>query len=305
MLGVGGKSWGHKTCRGPLSMGYKRKLASAAYKRAGPRFRRAYRNFKRGRTFYSKNKSSFRKAGRILRRRLPRQKRLMKVVGDRPYSKICKVFQIVTDSASGPVNRSSRVLYSQNITARIPKQTTADEPNLRDQDVLEVKGVKIDYLFKATQTSCKVFNMALIIPKDSVVLSVGIPTTGFFRGYGTSMEIDFQTPLTSHDMTNRPINSDRYDVLWRKKFVISHLQEPDPNSNPHNIVPNNKFYKRISKYIPINRQFRNVGETETHGRDPWLVYWCDDIGAPAGTAIADDQYEIEEIMRIFYNDHQM
>lgn len=147
-----------------------------------------------------------------------------------------------------------------------------DLSNLRDRNVIQVSGVKFCIQIANLDDRPLRVHYAIVKRKDAVT-----PTqVDFLGGLGNaSRGVDLNTVgLTDGYLDCLPINTDEYIVFKHKKFTLN----PKPGSVAATLayVGNSTSgnYRRLDKYIKINRQFRFEGTaTEPIGQF-YMVFWA-------------------------------
>lgn len=183
----------------------------------------------------------------------------------------------VVDNGDVGSTRTSRTLYNDGIV-EIPKNLVAsDNIDTRQRELCYVSGVKICYEFCNQSTNVadvQLLNFALVKPRCS---QTTISNTDFFRSSTTQRGRDFDQSLSSLEFDCLPINSDEYQVFWRKKYRIL----------PQVADSNGRWRLKIEKFIKLKRQYRfkDGSETPVCGA-PRIVYWIDKVCTDGGTTAA-------------------
>lgn len=208
------------------------------------------------------------KRGRSLGRMVAnKRRRIMKRIGYRPgfANALTKELE---KTVSAPEALSTRTLYTKELT-NIAKETTGDEIDRRNRDLVNIRGVKLCMQFQ-NENSVNLHmyvNVAIISPKDCNTTPT---TTEFFRSFGASRSEDFDPATMTAIMSHyRGINRDIYDVIMHKRMRLGpSIDDSCAMTNPR--------VKVLRRYVKIGRQFRFKGSTASpSGRSLWLVYWCD------------------------------
>lgn len=225
--------------------------------------------------------SGLRMAGRGAKRvyRSARQyrakRRRMNAIGHRPGRSTAKKTFMLYDSTTENIN--SRNLYTEDLS-QLAKQSSANEINLRERDIANLRGIKFCMELRNNIIDTPVyFNWAVVVPRATTSPS----DNDFFRGYTNDRSDDFNSSLTSNDFHCRPINSDAYIVLTHRRLTLGGKKASDTYKDTH---PLN--YRNVMKYMKIKRQVRydNVeGFAAQEGRKMFLVYWCDQFLTPGAT----------------------
>lgn len=165
----------------------------------------------------------------------------------------------------------TRTLYSDALMD-IAKNTSADDLiHNRQRDMVNFRGAKLYYHFRNTQNNTMLVNFAVVRPKKAG--SIGPDATDFFKSQGTGTERarNFATALSSMEFHYLPINSDEYDILMHKRFRLQGL------TDGADVERSSSNFKKIDRYIKINRQLRydGTGESPTGNSAIYTVYWFD------------------------------
>jgi len=215
--------------------------------------------------------------------------------GERPNS-IVPLKTYCQFSDNDPVNIQTRTIYNANL-AFIPRQTASDEINLREGNRVNIVGVGVKFNIRAITliATPTYFNIAIVIPRASSVVT-GVE---FFRDWGTSRYLDFASGLSAQ-LFNRPINNDKYEVIMRKTVLIN---SQDDSGTSNNELPNTPSMKDISFYTKINRAFTFRDSTGYPVEAvPMLIWWCDALGAAAGSSSVVDKLAIHRTVRTLFVD---
>ena len=175
------------------------------------------------------------------------------------------------------VIQDTRTLYVHNLIniQRNDTTTPSDSINKRQRDIIYVSGSKICYEFcniSSSVTDEYEINMCLITPRCRNTTS----TLDFFRDSEFERSKNFGTDLSSLEFNCLPVNSDEYNVIWRKRFK---LLSKVANSQ-------GRWNKKVQLYIPIKRQFRfDDGNVTPDCPQPQIVYWIDKVCTNGGSAV--------------------
>lgn len=238
---------------------------------AARRIQRRWRRYHRTRTMapYKRRRVAYKK-----------QHFSRRQIGERPGSNTTKRFTILDQS---PTFLNTRTLYKHELTS-IPRAAT-NEIDSRMRDILNVRGFKLYMHFDSAASAARpsTINVAVISPKDGVL---DVNETGFFRGTGLTRGLDFDpTILNSLDFNTRHINTDKYIILWHKRFLIAERTGTASKTNKQN------SYVMIKKWIGLKRQVRYDGIPEgpsgARTGPVWLVYWIDKFQTAAGAGFPD------------------
>lgn len=236
----------------------------------------AYGAYKRARTTYKKYSPMVRrtvKRGRRVYRRTMSKRRMnpMRAInaGGNGAQRLF-AFENFKDSTTQQL--STRLMYGFNLTA-LSKQTSADEINFRNGDLVNLRGCKL-WMMITNQIAAPVcYNIAVVIPKRE--LNTNPPgTSDFFRGAGTTRSLDFDNARTGCQFANLPINKDLHDVVSHKRYIIEPGRPQALTTTEYK--SNRPSYKMIKTYIKIKQQVAYDGANqEAIGRNVWLIMWCD------------------------------
>jgi len=223
--------------------------------------------------FAYNNRRGIKRGYRLIRkvvaaRRRKKQKFSTKNFGKPPGEGTAKKF---TTRDEGPLNLATRELYSFNLVG-IPRSTT-NEIDLRERQVANIRGVRICLALRNNLNTVIFFNVAVIVPKDKYNTSTPIEDEDFFRGTGQERSIPFSTGLNSLDFHCRPINTDKYTILFHKRYRIG--ESRDAETSP-DFTTNGTNYMNFDRWVKINRQLQWPDRNSTFPvQAPFLVYWAD------------------------------
>ncbi|AKV62288.1 putative capsid protein [Gammarus sp. amphipod associated circular virus] len=197
-----------------------------------------------------------------------------------PCKRITKINQT---TAQG---QNDRELYVYPELTAIPK---GDAINNRQRDVCTIVGFRINWEMTVDTRNAMYWNMAIVCPKPKardLAFQTGdnVSTEQFFRGDNQQRGEDFSLSLTSQEMHYKTINSDLYNVLWRKKMLINGSL---PLSNEEQIAQNassGKNYRIGQKYIKLNRQM--MFEDNQSNYPIYLLTWGARFEADSGAPIS-------------------
>lgn len=177
--------------------------------------------------------------------------------------------------------RNTRTLYSLHLTPI----TKGDDRNQRERNIINVGGFKISFAVRNDRAIPGHFHIAVLSPKgrNNIVID------DFFRSPSDSRAVDFSTALDDLSMDNLGINSDQYQILKHKKYLL------EPSANSGNWQSNNgRNYKTLRWYVKLRRQLRyesNTDDTPLTGA-VYLVWWISHMGEASGTVANIDGYDI-------------
>ncbi|WP_146196992.1 hypothetical protein [Achromobacter pulmonis] len=153
-----------------------------------------------------------------------------------------------------------------------------------------------------------VVNCAIIKPRQGAGSAVSVD--GFFREYGgPSRDVNFSTALSHIELVNNPINTDKYYVLWRRRFGLAALQNQrgitgvNVVNNTNCRVEQGKSYKFVNKYFRLKRGIRYNDDTNTEAEQKvFFVFWADRLGIPAGEAAFDPVFTTQSKNVTFFRE---
>jgi len=169
-----------------------------------------------------------------------------------------------------PAAQNTRTLYSYEVTD-IPK-TVYNDIDSRQRDMIHFVGFKFCQEWQNNGSKPLLCNLAVISPKQKTSASL---ETDFFRGYGTSRAIDFNTSMESLDFHCRPINADKWVILHHQRFTLG---TQDATS-----YKDEKNYQLREKFVKVNRQLRYDSQTSAAVSPIYLVHWFDEFQTAGGT----------------------
>ncbi len=247
-----------------MAAGYAYRHRKAAY-RAARTIGRAYRRYRR--------------------KGLTRRQRRVRI-GERIGHGGIKRFTTDDVDATG---RTTRNLNRRDMTA-VPKTTTNDIDS-RQRDVIAMSGFKVCMEFLNNLSDPLRLNMAVIAPKAGA--DQAVPVTGFFRGTGNTRGLDFSNQLSSNDFGCRPINADKYTILYHKRVLLNGKNNEGTGEIERNFMGTNYF--TLEKYFKINRQIRFNSDTDTSADSKvYFIWWCDQFQAIGGSAPIADAVTVAE-----------
>lgn len=257
--------------RARLAYGMARKYGPHAL-RAGRRIYRAYKKYRSGR---NKVKQRYR-------------------VGESRGTGTTKRRAQYEDAAG--VNKATRTLFSESLLEGVG-QTNSNDINERQRGMIYVSGFKYMCTISNTNDQPLVVNLALISPKYEQSVS----TTDFFRANeGANRSKNFDTTLTSQELMWGPINPDKYNIHWRKRFSLT----PQRGSTSGFVAESGKSYTTFTKWFKIGRQIRysGSGSNTLDGRDMFLVNWADNINEASGRSPEANSYNHQERMIMYFRE---
>lgn len=164
----------------------------------------------------------------------------------------------------------------------IPKQTTSDEHDRRDGDIIRLLGIQI--IFRIVNSLSDVpltVNYCMIAPRarnnDAVV------ATDFFRDNATGRGRNFDTTLSNMDMSTLPINTDMYTILYHKRTMIMQGANT-PTGRFHSKTKDS--WHEFNHYQEIKRQIRY--EDNVTISPVFFAWWIDGyFNPPSATTVAN------------------
>lgn len=193
-----------------------------------------------------------------------------KNIGEQVGSSNCKrVVTYVRDNLA----QSTRILYSDTITD-VPAATTGNPINQRQRDIINCRGFKIRLTFRNITAMQMTYHIAVISPKS---LQNNVNPTGFFRGDDNDRDLDFSTARSYLDFTHKHINTDKYNILFHKKYLV---QAGNANAASGSCAGSSPCYRQIQKWVPLKRQLRYNDTVGASCESPiYIVRWCDRMDA--------------------------
>jgi len=161
-----------------------------------------------------------------------------------------------------------------DIVTAIARKTTGNEINLRERDMINLRGFSIRIGVKnRTQNALMTVRMALVYDKNKTSWTA----TDFFRSYGDSRTLDFDGSLAGGidpcQLMVNPINRDKYEVLWERKVTLGPINDVAGGTNYSRTLDNTM---NLNTYVPVNRQLRYTGPLSSDCADNlFLVVWSD------------------------------
>lgn len=186
-----------------------------------------------------------------------------KQFGDRIGTTTAKHY--IADQLLTPTGLASRTLANFAITD-LP-HTTSNAANMRQRNLVNMRGVKVCWEIRNLQTFPMYFHWAIVVPKKED----GITATDFFRDpYGSSRGVVFDSALTGIELDCNNINSDRFTIMCHKRYLLAPTTPTTFNEN------GNLNYRKFHRYQKIGRQFRydNTGDSIAENGRAYVVYWC-------------------------------
>jgi len=173
---------------------------------------------------------------------------------------------------------TSKSIISDNVVA-IARQTTGNEINLRERDMINCLGFSLRVNLINTNTLlASTVRMALVSPLDKNEIN----DVEFFRGYADRRTIDFDPTLDSSVLLFNSVNRDNYAVLWEKKITLGTARPETTTVNVDRTVAN---YTSFSTYIPLRRQLRYDGPSQNQcSENIFLLMWYDSPQGEGTTA---------------------
>lgn len=174
------------------------------------------------------------------------------------------------------ISYNARTLHSSALVSIEKVNSSSDQIDRRQRDLIKVSGIKICMQFEnvlATADAVQMINVAIITARDGL-LSPGSPD--FFRSSDTSRATAFSTTLSSTELDCLPINSDKYIIhkRWRRKLLPALDQTAG------------RQYGKLSYYLKIGKQFRFDGSLSAPTTPvPYLVWWWDKPNTNGGTGV--------------------
>jgi len=198
-------------------------------------------------------------------------------IGERPGLSNCKrTLQKNTSLES----KSTRTIYAKNL-CEIPS-TGTNAIDGRQRDICQIRGFQLRFQFR-NQVDVPIYaSVAILRNKEND--QGGPDLEKFFRGSGDFRSKDADTSLNALEWRSLGINTDRYNILWHKRFRLNSAQSVAVDSPYNSQVGRN--YIDMKKYIPVGKQFRFEDESTTPVQgNLFLVYYFDKWDAAAATPV--------------------
>lgn len=171
-------------------------------------------------------------------------------------------------------NRQTRTLYQTRLT-QIPFGNNVNE---RERNVVNVRGFTLCMHFRNDLNVPLYLNVAVVSRKDEGDAAPVV--NDFFRGFDNQRATDFGNGLLPLEFHCSPINSDKYHIIRHKRYTI------DPLPGGLTYTSEHRNWRNLNWYIPFKRQLRWDQNADNNPIDGncFLVYWCDQVSAAAGSA---------------------
>jgi len=191
---------------------------------------------------------------------------------------------VIQQDATGQL-RADRTIFTTDLGA-IPHNAN-NQINSRQRNLVNLRGTKICMEVANNVSAPLYFNIAVVVPK----LDTTVSATNFFRASGSERGSDFDaTSLTGLQFHCLPINSDKYRILYHKRYKLIGAD------NVTRVARQGKDYMTIMKYIKFKRQLRfdNTSTTTSEGGSPHMVYWASQFDSAATAGSTADVYTVTE-----------
>lgn len=143
-------------------------------------------------------------------------------------------------------------------------RTAGNTINLRQRDIVNLRGFAINFDFQCLGTNFQYVNMAVLSSKEDNDVNV----TDFFRsgGLGTTRYLDFDNALSSLQFAHLGINSDKYTILLHKRWKVNRSTRGTGSAD----------WRTYKRYLKVNRQIQYDSEIASSCLDKiFLVIWTD------------------------------
>lgn len=176
-------------------------------------------------------------------------------------------------------------------------KSSTDAIDQRQRDMVNYRGIKVCVFLRNLDVTGEPMycNWAIISPKASA--GSALAPTDFFRGDGASRGKDFIVGSSWMDTHCMPINTDVYNVLHHRRFVLDGVfNAGDALPATTNDVTNTgtKGTLLFEKYIPVNRQLRfDSGQEYPTTPNIFMCFWCQ--RTDENTALVSVRYEYKVI----------
>jgi len=171
-------------------------------------------------------------------------------------------------------------LYQVPINGPIPVGVTRSE---RVADTIDFRGVRSTFIFRNASANAVTINLVWVVAKTANALAIKANPTApqidgnlFFRAITGPRTIAFSA-LNGVNSLYRPINSDDFAVIKRKRYLLPGVNEYQGNCC--NI-------RRLKTYIKINRQQVYDEQADEYPKDGqfFFIWWVQTAFAGAGNA---------------------
>lgn len=168
---------------------------------------------------------------------------------------------------------ASRTLRIQGLTF-LPK---GDLINMRERNVVNVRGFKICLAVRNMLAQPVYFNCALVSVRNNTVVT----GNNFFRAQGAERGTDFDNNLTGLQFHCLALNRDKFNILKHKRYRLA----PDINDSSNYQDNKGNSYMNLDWYVKLKRQLRYTDDDANTPIDSpiYLVYWCDAWTATSGS----------------------
>lgn len=255
----------------PKRLSYGSPTRASKRQRVTPRYRYGRRRYRRRRVL------SIRARKRRTWRRISDRRKIGERIGSAP-SKTRAI------QNSNPLTISSRDLGFFELIY----MSRGNQRNTRDENKINLRGIRSEIEFRNQEEKPCVVHFAWVSPKEgwSDGLNPGAfaMSTEFFRSYGTDRAMNFSDTMTSVEMNNTPINTDRFIVLKHVKHMLAGVSNPtQAGDGPYDDSMRDSF-KAVKYYIPVKRQIRFENHTNQMPIDGqiFFVYWVDQFSVNGG-----------------------
>lgn len=163
--------------------------------------------------------------------------------------------------------------------------------NQRLRDLINLRGIKLEFSVINMKDIPLVVNWAIVHPKSSITATNNttqeFATNEFFRGYGSTRTEQPNNSLSGLQWTNASINTDQFAVLKRGRILLNpgRLQPEQPADATLVYWPEKgsnyrfkKLYQKIGRQITFDPAISNDIPTEQVN----FVYWIDNPFSTTG-----------------------
>lgn len=167
--------------------------------------------------------------------------------------------------------------------------------NRRQRQIVFIRGFSIDQYVQNLTEVPLLMNVAVVQPINSVSVS----TSGWFRDYNESRDVDFSTGLGALQIHEHPISTDKYRILLHKRYTIAPKNNTGQAFNPTGA----KNYQRHKHYVKFNKQIRFNDDSTTFAEQRvYLAFWCDFFNAGPGTVVSPNAYNVATKTTVFWDE---
>lgn len=203
---------------------------------------------------------------RINRIRMPRVSLFRKHVGNPIGTTKSKREQVVRQDE---VTQTQNLVYGYNML-QIDRSSLSDEINLRERLVCNLKGVKINFMFKNLLDRPCITHIALVTFKDQG--SELDATTNMFRNFTGDRSVNYASNNSAMLQNNFPLNADKFWIHFHKRLYLGGKDNYDTTSATK-YTHNRANIRMFRKYVKFYRQVRFTSAETADNTNLWLLVW--------------------------------